>query len=156
MSEKGSDLKMPETVRIGQLLQRVVPISEHDIHEILTEQSNTRRRFGSIALSWGLCEPEHIWSAWLSQLEYGPQHVNLRDMGIDGQATAHMSRELALRFRAVPVRVLGEQIVIAIDETYLEQAREELGKLLAREIKFVTADAIEIDRAIKKYYTHRA
>src|SRR5439155_6477219 len=53
--------------RIGELLSRMVPLSGHDVEEILQEQSATRRRFGEIALAWGLCKPEHVWDAWGQQ-----------------------------------------------------------------------------------------
>ena len=45
---------MQRRARFGELLSRLVPLSGHDIEEILQEQSANRRKFGDIALS---CSP---------------------------------------------------------------------------------------------------
>ena len=62
---------MVRRARIGELLSRIVPLSGHDVEEILEEQSANRRKFGEIALAWGLCRPEHVWDAWCQQSEMG-------------------------------------------------------------------------------------
>ena len=36
-----------------------------------------KHRFGEIALSWGLCAPEHVWQAWCDQLLSQVQKVDL-------------------------------------------------------------------------------
>ena len=63
---------MQSRARIGELLRKMVPLSRHDIEEILQEQTSTRRRFGDIALAWGLVKPEHVWEQiWSILVEAG-------------------------------------------------------------------------------------
>ncbi|HEY0009115.1 MAG TPA: hypothetical protein VGB55_10365, partial [Tepidisphaeraceae bacterium] len=54
--------------RIGQILSRSVPLTEHDLEEILQEQKVTRQRFGDAALALGMVQPKHVWDAWMQQL----------------------------------------------------------------------------------------
>ena len=42
---------MNRRARMGELLSRMVPLSGHDVEEILEEQNSNRRKFGEIALS---------------------------------------------------------------------------------------------------------
>src|SRR5438270_2166478 len=105
-------------MRIGQVLEQMGRISGHDIDEILHEQSSigARKTFGEIALTWGLCEPEHIWKAWANQLEGNCERVDLNMVGIDSQAVSRLPRELAWRFCAMPVRISEDELVIAISD----------------------------------------
>src|SRR4051812_15758645 len=82
--------------RIGELLSRIVPLSGHDVEEILQDQAGTNRKFGEIALAWGLCQPQHVWKAWCRQLaSAGTEQVDLKLVGIDAQAAASIPAELA-------------------------------------------------------------
>src|SRR5215207_2344771 len=102
-----------QQMRFGDYLGKVVRLSTHDVAEILEDQAATRRRFGEIALAWGLCRPQHVWQAWWDQLSRHTKRVDLTEIGVDSQAVAHVSRELAVQFRAIPLRSYREQLVIA-------------------------------------------
>ena len=140
--------------RMGELLGEIVPLSGHDVEEILSEQHTTNRRFGEIALSWGLCQPEHVWSAWCRQVEDVSRNetVDLDRVGIDAQAVALLPAEWALVFRAVPIRTSDSEVVVASDAPLSERAREELSRLLKKHVKFVIAAKQQIDAAIEVYY----
>lgn len=137
----------------GELLGRFVPLSSHDVAEILQEQSVSRHRFGEIALRWGLCRPDHIWRAWGVQLAQQPQQVDLAAIGIDTQAVAHLDAKLARAFHAIPVRALDDQLIVATTESGLPRALEHLPLLLNRQVQFVVADDAQIDAAIREYYS---
>ena len=140
--------------RMGELLGEIVPLSGHDVEEILNEQHTTNRRFGEIALSWGLCQPEHVWSAWCRQVENASRNetVDLDRVGIDAQAVALLPGESAHVFRAIPIRTSDAEVVVASDAPLSERAREELGRLLKKHVKFVMATKQQIDAAIEVYY----
>jgi type IV pilus assembly protein PilB len=140
--------------RMGELLGEIVPLSGHDVEEILSEQHTTNRRFGEIALSWGLCQPQDVWSAWCRQVEdvSSSETVDLDRVGIDAQAVALLPTELAHTFRAMPIRTSDAEVVVASDAPLSERAREELGRLLKKHVKFVIATKQQIDAAIEVYY----
>ncbi|HEV2294468.1 MAG TPA: hypothetical protein VGR35_11480 [Tepidisphaeraceae bacterium] len=146
---------MKTSPRIGELLSEIVALSGHDVEEILNEQHTSKRRFGEIALSWGLCQPEHLWSAWCRQVpdtSGACATVDLDRDGIDAQAVTMLPSGLAHAFRAVPIRSSDAELVIASDAPLSERAREQLGKLLNKRVKFVFAATKQIDAAIEAYY----
>ena len=136
----------------GEYLAHVVHLSGHDVAEILEDQSSSGRRFGEIALSWGLCQPEHVWEAWANQLAHHRPRVDLRSVGVDGQATAAVPARLARRFRAVPIRIAGDALVVAADESTIERAAVRLPAILRRPICFVVAPPEQVDAVMETYY----
>jgi hypothetical protein len=138
--------------RIGERLSRMVPITGHDIEEILSEQCATGRPFGDIALQLGLCSPEHVWRAWSSQLAEAPQRVDLDRFGIDAQAVARLPADTASRYHIIPVRVLGDEVVVAVDEAAYSLASKDLSALLHDKVIFVLSSHAQIARAIRAYY----
>lgn len=141
--------------RIGELLSEMVALSGHDVEEILHEQRTTSRRFGEIALSWGLCQPEHIRTAWCRQVPEasgGRETIDLDRDGVDAQAVTLLPAAMAQALRAVPIRTSDAEVVIASDVPLSERTRAELGRLLNKRVKFVIAAKKQIDAAIAVYY----
>jgi type IV pilus assembly protein PilB len=138
--------------RIGERLSNMVPLSGHDIEEILSEQGTTGKRFGDIAIQLGLCSPEHIWRAWGNQLAEKPQRRDLDEFGIDAQAVEHLPRQVAVRYHVIPVRMLGDELVIAVDEAAYPEVAKELIALLGSKLIFVLSSHTQIARAIRSYY----
>lgn len=138
--------------RFGELLSHLVTLTPQDISEILEDQTSSRRRFGEIALSLGLCKPQHVWKAWWSQLSGAPERVDLEAIGIDSQSLCHLPRALAVDYNVIPVRASGTQMVIAAGEGALMRAMEELPRRLKIQLKFVLADPRQIRQAIATYY----
>ncbi len=139
--------------RFGECLGQVVNLSEHDVAEILEDQSSSHRRFGEIAMAWGLCRPEDVWHAWCHQLARLTPEVNLATIGIDSQAIAHLPASLAREFGVVPIRSFGGQLVVATDALGAARAAQELPRLLPASIKFVVASRESIAAAIERYYS---
>jgi type IV pilus assembly protein PilB len=138
--------------RIGERLSGMVPLSGHDIEEILSEQGASGRRFGDIALQMGLCTPEHIWRAWSSQLAESPQRFDLDQFGIDSQATAHLPYSVAVGYHVMPIRILGDELVIAVDESAYPEVAKKLLAMLHGKAQFVLSSHQQIARAIRRYY----
>jgi type IV pilus assembly protein PilB len=143
---------MCKHVRIGELLSRMVALSGHDIEEILQEQEATHRRFGEIALSWGLCQPEHLWTAWCAQLADGTERIDLNDVGIDAQAAALLPGEIARRWRVIPVRIGRNGTLVACASELDASARAEIERFLRKPVTYVAADAAQVDASIDAYY----
>ena len=144
-------------VLFGELLGRLVTLSRHDVDEILAEQGvtrgATRQRFGDIALSRGLCEPEHVWSAWCDQLVTSVQRVDLDRLGVDAQAAAMVRGDVARRLSVIPVRCIGDRLVIAIAaDADLARAAIELGMHSDKVLRFVVADPAQVRRALAAYH----
>jgi hypothetical protein len=138
--------------RFGEMLSRFVPMTRHDVYDILEEQAGTRRKFGQIALGWGLCEPRHVWQAWNLQIVGRTPRVDLDRFGIDAQAVTDLPAWVAVTLGVVPVRSMEGKLVVAASEKSLPRAIELLTPHARKPVTFVLADAEQIERAIRRYY----
>ena len=143
---------MSSRARIGELLSRIVPLSGHDVEEILQEQSSNRKRFGEIALSWGLCRPEHVWDAWCQQSSQEGETLDLDRIGIDARAASLLPAKIARRYQCIPVRVTSEVALIAMSHSPTEDEINALTALLQRKLKFARADQNQMLAMIERYY----
>ena len=138
--------------RIGELLSRIIPLSEHDVEEILHEQAASNQKFGDIALQLGLCKPEHVLQAWLRQLETRTDRISISRLGVDAQALIHLNRTLAVKHTALPVRAIGDEVLLAVAHIPTESHLAEIEKHARMRVKLVLADEAELKLAIDRYY----
>lgn len=143
---------MLQRPRIGEILRKSVPLSRHDVEEILEDQKTTRRRFGEIALSWGLCQPEHLWSAWCNQLTDDLDRIDLQQTGIDAQAAAALPPEIARKLRVIPVRMTDHEVIVACDQPLSESCLRDLNAQLGVHVKYVLTGTGQLNLAIEDYY----
>jgi hypothetical protein len=143
---------MQRRARFGELLSRLVPLSGHDIEEILQEQTANRRKFGDIALSWGLCKPEHIWDAWAQQSAHDHERVDLEKVGVDAQAAALLPAEVARKLNVIPVRMASDIVLVATADAEPQHMADALNELLRRRVRFVQVEREQLGRALETYY----
>jgi hypothetical protein len=136
----------------GELLSGLVGLSDHDVSEVLAEQAISHRRFGEIALAFQWCRPQHVWQAWWAQLEDSTQRVLLPSVGVDTQALGSVPRALAEEYEVIPIRIYGEQIVLAASEESQPRAAAELPQMVRKSMRFVLAPERQIREAIAAHY----
>ncbi len=138
--------------RIGQILSKNVPLSEHDICEIVEEQKSTRSRFGDAALALGIVRPEQVWQAWIEQIQNEDVEIDLDALGVDVQAIEHLPPETAREFGVIPIRVHGNEIVVAcahrLDQASFLQVQAQCDK----NIVVARARGASIERGIARHY----
>ncbi len=139
--------------RMGDLLRRLVPLSGHDVDEILQEQRIGSRRFGETAIAMGLCRPEHVWRAWHGQNPDKIELVDLEQVGIDTQSVTRIPRETAMKYGVIPLRVADEQLIVAACESSYRLAISALQLAVIQKIKFVIAPDTQVWDAIARYYS---
>jgi len=138
--------------RIGEILEQIVPLSGHDIEEILQEKRAKQCRFGEAAISLGMAQPQHVWDAWSTQLSHEIQTIDLDVVGVDMQAVSLLPRDAAWKFGAMPVRLSHSEILIATTDLCLEETSIALPAILNRKVQFVLAAKDQILRALQRYY----
>ena len=137
--------------KIGELLGNMVPITEHDVEEILQEQVISHRKFGEIAVALGLCNPSHVWQAWALQPSAEPPRVDLNELGVDAQAIGCLPREVAAEHCAIPIRVFDNLIVLAVSDPAARAVLQD--NLISFQVAIVLADEDQIRQSIGMYYT---
>jgi hypothetical protein len=140
------------SVRIGQILSRLVPLSDHDVEEILQEQRATRLKFGDAALALGYVKPADVWAAWCEQLGDLGGEIDLNSVGIDAQATRRLDPAVALRYGVIPVRASSTSIVIASAEPLSDHDRHTVEQATGLHAVFVRITPHELQQALRTYY----
>lgn len=138
--------------RLGEYLSRQLPLTPLDIEEILTEQGQSRKPFGELALELGPCTPEHVWRAWLAQLEGEPRRVDLQRVGVDAQAVAALPPDIAIELGVLPIRLIDGVLVVVTTPDRFELARRHLPSRLGYRVQLALADAGDIARTIEVCY----
>jgi type IV pilus assembly protein PilB len=137
--------------RFGELLINMASLSGHDVEEILHEQGSTRRRFGEIALAWGLCRPEHIWTAWCDQIVHSGENIDLDNLAIDSRAIECVPAHVAREFQIVPIRLINDLLILATAD-HAERELPKLAELLGKKLRFVPAERAQLIDALIKHY----
>ncbi|HEX8325672.1 MAG TPA: hypothetical protein VF595_17340 [Tepidisphaeraceae bacterium] len=135
--------------QIGQILSQSVPLTDHDLEEILQEQKTTRQRFGDAALSLGKARPEQVWEAWLTQLQEGP--VDLTRVPPEDAAVAIVPAGLATFYNVVPLRVRGCELVVAA-VSLSDSAVVHLARRTGMRVIVAHAKGEDIDRVLAQLY----
>lgn len=138
--------------RIGQILCKNVPLSDHDIEEICQEQKSTRTRFGDAALALGVVRPEHVWQAWIEQIQGEDVEIDLDSLGVDTQAIAYLPGDVAREFGVVPVRVHQNEIVLACARRLEQQTLLQVQAQCDKNIVVARARGASIEREIARHY----
>lgn len=139
--------------RIGELLGRIIPLSDHDVEEILNEQqASGTKQFGDIALQLGKAKPEHILQAWMSQLETRTDRIDLDRVGVDVQAVAHLPAAVARQHSALPIRVVGDELLLAVVTRPDIATVAELEAASRKRCKVVLTEAEDVAAGIERYY----
>lgn len=143
------------SMRIGEHLQDLSQLSEHDIQEILYEQARSGSQFGQVAVAWGLCAVEDLWRAWSRQLADGMHRIDLSRVGVDAQATATLCASVARSVRAIPIRIVDGVAIVAISERSPCDVVQQLEEVLQRGLRVVVADDAAVMAALERYYPTR-
>ena len=138
--------------RIGQLIRSVVPLTDHDIEEILQEQTLSHRPFGQIAVAWGLCSPAQVWQAWARQPDHPIPHLNLEKVGVDAQAVHYLPNNLARQLHAIPIRHFDNLVIVAVSELSAAEALKPHFQGANLQFAVVLADASQVDSAVSQYF----
>jgi type IV pilus assembly protein PilB len=141
---------------IGQILRDMGVLTDTDVKEVLEQQERTGRRFGQIALAWGLATPEQIWAAWSKQLALQHQHVDLDEVGVDTNAVSRVSGVLARFYHIVPLRLWGDNLVVAMPTNTDHGDLSDLPALLGCRIHRCFCEPRQIDDYLDRIYGRAA
>jgi type IV pilus assembly protein PilB len=137
---------------IGHVLVELGVLTNWQVDRILEHQKLSRQRFGQIAVSWGWAQPQDVWRAWALHLVDQTRVMDLDEVGIDAGAVEKVPPAIAWHYRAVPIRMWGENLVLAVAEHLAQIACHELPTLLGGNLHFCLADRKQIDHTLDRVY----
>ena len=141
----------PPWLPLGALLLGEELITAEQLELALLEQEQLGWRLGEILLSFGWVTSEQIAHALAKQ--YALAFIDLRTVAIDPLAPSLIEPEVAERYRALPVRVLDDGVMlVAIADPTDVGACDEIRELLGMRIQLTICDAAALDEALRFAY----
>jgi type IV pilus assembly protein PilB len=115
------------------------------------EQQLTGRRLGEIAVGHGWVTSADLARALADQ--FGLEYVDLAEVEPDQDAVALLEKELAFRYQALPVRFLGDGLLLVTvaDPTEAEHA-ERLRHALGHDVRLAVSEPGALEHAIRNLH----
>lgn len=140
--------------RLGEILLDEGALSQDQLEEALAEQGAhaPRERLGTTVVRLGFCREVDIAQALARQLGYDT--VDLSDEGPEAQALARVSRRLAERHQALPLRIEDEgTLVVAMSDPTNVVALDDL-RITARmrSVRPLVAPESDVAAALRRAY----
>lgn len=136
---------------IGSILRDMGILEDRDIQEILEHQKRTGQKFGVIAVQWGLAQPEHVWQAWAQQLSMEIREADLDELGTDSTALFRVTPDLVAEYRIWPLRLWGDNLVIATAPDCPAEVVEEVGRRLNLNVHRCVVPGWQLDDYIRRF-----
>ena len=141
---------MPERKKLGELLLGKGLIDEIQFRSAVAYQKNWGGKLGSTLVEMGFVSPEEIAKALEEQLRQ--KCLRESQMVPEPEATALMSAQDAAKYIAFPLRVRGNEVLIALSNPLDLSVTDEIGFKLGKRVRGVLAVESVIRDSIKKYY----
>jgi len=137
--------------RLGALLVNRGLLNIAQVKQAFEEQQLTGRRLGEIAVGRGWVTSADLAKALADQ--FGLEYVDLAQVEPDHDAAALLEKELAFRYQALPVRFLGDGLLLVTvaDPTAAEQT-EQLRRALGHDVRLAVSEPEQLERAIRNLH----
>jgi type II secretion system (T2SS) protein E len=145
-SEALAGAEAPTRVPLGQLLIQGGFLTQVQLDDALYEGSRTGERLGEVVVRRGLASEDDVAQLLAEQWEL--EYVERSAIWFDGNALARLSREDAQRLEALPTRIEGGHVVVAVAEP-TEQRLEALRELIGPETVVIVVPKSALDAGLR-------
>lgn len=128
--------------RVGEILIDDGVITAAQLEEALAVQGERGGKLGAVLLDAAMVSPRQLLRALAAQFQL--EFVDLDTVVVDRDLAARIPEQLARRYRAVPVRLEGDVVVVAMANPGDVFAIDDLRTLLRADVRPVMADPEQI------------
>jgi len=143
-----------EAAILSELLRERSLIGETQLADITEEHERTGKSFAQIIVDFGLMTEEQLLQAVAEHLSL--EFVNLESVDLQQNMLRVIPSSAARMYNAVPIRVLGNSVTLAVMDPYNPQLVEELAFVLGKEVHIAVAPPKQIEAAIARYYNEES
>jgi type IV pilus assembly protein PilB len=135
---------------LGSLLITRGLLTVDQVKQAFEEQQLTGSRLGEIVVGHGWITPQDLAKALAEQ--NGLDYLDLAETELDPEAALLLPKELAVRYQAVPVRFIGDDLLVAVaDPTDVGRA-DNLRLALEHNVRLAVSEPADLERTIKKLF----
>jgi type IV pilus assembly protein PilB len=143
-------MAMQSTQPLGEVLVSQGVITSDQLQIAVKEQGRTGKRLGEVLVSLGFCTEEDISTVVASQA--GVKMVELHKIQPDPRALDLIDQEFAKQNKLVPVKLDGDSLMVAMDNTYDVMLIDQLQARTGKFIEVCQATESDILQAIDDFY----
>ena len=149
-SEVGKGVQTVAYMRLGELLVASGAITEEQLEQGLALQKGTKDRLGTVLIENGILTESQLIEAL--QMQLGIDYVDLTKVNIPTELAQTVPKNLAKQYQVVPVKVVKDELYLAMSDPLNFYATEEVRKAVHKKVVPLVARASAIDHAIQTLY----
>ena len=136
---------------LGSLLINRGLLSVDQVKRAFEEQQLTGKRLGEIVVGHGWVTSQELAKALAVQ--NGLEYIDLSETALETEVALLLPKELAVRYQAVPVRFLSDDLLLVAvaDPTDIGRA-DDLRLALGHNVRLAVSEPADLERTIKKLY----
>ena len=138
--------------RLGELLTASGVITEDELKRGLEIQKETKERLGAALINSGIITEMELIEAL--QMQLGIEYVDLTKVSIPAELAQTVPKNIAKQYQVVPVRVVGDEIYLAMSDPLNFYALEEVKKSVKKRVVPVVSTAAAIEHSIQVLYSN--
>lgn len=137
-------------MRLGDLLKNAGLITEEQLQQALAYQKTSRHRLGTVLIETGIITEQQLIDTIALQL--GISFIDLTKVQIPTEMARVLPKNIAKKHSVVPVRVVKDELVLAMVDPMNFVAIEEVRTATRKRISPRIAQTAAVDRAIATLY----
>ena len=138
-------------LRLGALLMREGLLTPQQLGQALLERDESGQRLGEIVVEHGWVTTRDLAKALAEQ--QGLLFVDLHDIEIDRDLAARLPENLARRYRALPVRLVDDDLVlVAVSDPTNVATSDDLRLAFGSNVRLAVAEDADLEHAIRRVY----
>ncbi len=138
------------SMRLGDILMAARLITQRQLEAALDTQKKTGGRLGEVLINLGFVTEYDMCNTLAEQLGY--PFIPNPEIQMEPGVAVMVSEELAKKYRAVPVRLEGNSLVVAMADPLNFLAIDDIGLASGRRVKPAVSPEKAIQRALLKAY----
>ena len=136
--------------RLGELLIAAKAITEEQLERGLELQKGTKERLGTVLVKNNIITEEDLISAM--QMQLGIEFVDLTKINIPTELAQVLPKNIAKQYQVVPVRVVKDELYLAMSDPMNFYAIEEVRKAVRKKVVPMVATAAAVEHSIQVLY----
>ncbi|MBI4387932.1 MAG: hypothetical protein HY582_02685 [Candidatus Omnitrophica bacterium] len=137
---------------IGEILIEQGSVTKEQLELALEKQkkSNSGMRLGAVLIQMGIVTEADIVQALSTQ--FNLPYLPLKNVSLSGETCQLVPKELAYKYRFVPIEKMKEAITIASSDSVDEKAMQEIEQTVKLKIQMFLTTMNEIQMALRQCY----
>ena len=136
--------------RLGDLLTSIGLITDDQLHQALEMQKGSGKRLGQVLIDSGMITEMQLIEAL--QVQLGVDFIDLSATDISAEMASILPKTIAKRYQMVPVKVVGDDLFVAMSDPLNFIAIEEAKAASRRHIVPMIATMDSVKRSISMLY----